>query len=497
MKVGAYTFSKLGKRMAVSRVTGDFFEVPENIFALLERCRSNGAGSLAQAVRKGGGQLDRATIRDILEAFPDEEDVSPSDERMPIAVSDLTLNLTSRCNLACVYCWNDRGTYSNREFSPAAVPSGGASAAPASEEMSLDVARRAVDDLIRHRGEEEHLVVDFYGGEPLLNLPVLEGVIAHCRAREKDSPVKFRFLIATNGTLLTPDVAQRLVGAGVEIAVSVDGRPEVQNHNRPFPNQAGSFDVIRRNLAGMPDGLRKLLVGRATITPAFPDMVAAYHDLRDLGFERIELFESEDACHRITPNRAAVFFHRPDQYAHLMAEWERVARLYMDEVRAGRLNHYNTFFNRFFKLMQRLYRHHEVSGGCPAGRGQIAVACDGRYYPCTAFIGVNDYAMGDTERGLDRARLEAFLERADKRVEHCSGCDVFALCNTSGSCLNLNLYYTGDIAKPSEQGCQLFRHKMELAMAALATLSEECPERIEGLFGEDPSGARGSYPVEA
>lgn len=491
-----FLINELGKTIAGSTVTGDFFEVPEALFEILTECRENGKASLEEALKSHG--LEANDVEAILEAFPEKEgvDLLPKD-RPGIGVSDLTLNLTSNCNLACVYCWNDRGSYSNSTFIRAESGEGceSRSQTAVGEEMSIETAHKAVDDLIHHRGNETELVVDFYGGEPLLNLPVMKETIRYCREREKDAPVHFRFLIATNGTLLTPEVAEELSGSGVEIAISIDGPAEIQNENRPFHDGAGSYDTVRRNLAGMSDDLRMVLVGRATVTPSHADMVNIYHALREIGFDRIELFESEDACHRITPGREAVFFHTQEQYERLCEEYDRLARLYIEEVRRGQLTRYNTFFNRFFKLMQKIYHHHEVTGGCPAGRGQLAVACDGTYYPCTAFIGVDEFAMGNVRDGLDEEKMKEFIRKADERDRNCGDCDYYALCRSTGSCLNLNLHYNGDMSKPWEYGCKLFRYKMDLAMAALTILTDECPELVDSLMGEDPSGARGSYPA--
>lgn len=505
MKSRYFLIHELGKFVAGSTVTGDFFEVPEPLYRALKACREIEGLDLSEGLRRH--DLDEDTIRNVLEAFPEPDGARAPGERPGIAVSDLTLNLTSNCNLACVYCWNDRGHYSSHTFlrtdarQGCAAREGCAASAPPREaettveEMSVETARKAVDELIKHRGHEDQLVVDFYGGEPLLNLPVMEETIRYCRERERDAPVQFRFLIATNGTLLTPELAERLLDAGVEIAISVDGPADIQNHNRPLPDGGESFPLVQKNLAGMKDPIRNRLVGRATVTPRFSDMVSIYHALRELGFDRIELFESEDACHRITPGREAFFFHTEEQYETLTKEYDRLARLYVEEVKRDRLNHHNTFFNRFFKLMQKIYHHHEVTGGCPAGRGQLAVSCDGWFYPCTAFIGIDEFRMGNVDQGLDVAHLKRFLGRADERDEHCADCDYHALCRSTGSCLNLNLHYNGDLAKPWENGCKLFRYKMDLAMAALATLSEDVPELLEPLLGEDPSGARGTYPA--
>ncbi|MFA5356203.1 MAG: radical SAM protein [Candidatus Omnitrophota bacterium] len=428
--------------------------------------------------------------REILEYFPVTAGVSSGDDTAKDCVTDITLNLTSRCNLKCLYCWNDRGKYSNRAFSK--VKGRRVKAAASSGEMSSRVAFKAVDMLVDMRGDDNDLVVDFYGGEPLLNTKTLFAAVEYCRGNQKRWGVNFHFLLATNGTLLTPALAKKLIDSGVQIAVSVDGRKKVHDNNRPFVTGKGSFNKIASNLKNMPDGIMKRLVGRATVTPFCSDMPALYSDLKRLGFERVELFESEDACHRITPSRERYFFNTPEQRAILRREYEKLARCYIKDTLAGSLDYRKTFFNRFFKLMQRLYYSHEVTGGCPAARGQFAVTAEGDIYPCTSFLGIEDFRLGNVLSGLDKRAYRAFTRKIKGRFLHCGECELFALCRTTGSCLNINYYFNGDPAVPYDRSCELFREKLELAAAALAILSEHIPDRLEELFGFDAVGRRGN-----
>ncbi|MDD5109012.1 MAG: hypothetical protein PHC29_05850 [Candidatus Omnitrophica bacterium] len=135
--------------------------------------------------------------------------------------------------------------------------------------------------------------------------------------------------------------------------------------------------------------------------------------------------------------------------------------------------------------MQRLYYNHEVSGGCPAARGQIAVAVDGSIHPCTLFLGI--------DRGIDGKKYKKFIEKTDRRFECCQReRDLFSLCRSIVSCLNVNYFFNGDPALPYKKSCDLFSEKLALAAASLAILSEKIPQRLERLFGFDPVGRRGN-----
>ncbi|MDD5724736.1 MAG: radical SAM protein [Candidatus Omnitrophica bacterium] len=488
-------FHKLGRYIGISTVTGDFYDLSPEIYGRMESWNkkisfSRDPFSRRQAEGLAGKYGIPPEVNKLF-PLPSQKTSFSADKNASRCLTDLTLNLTSSCNLRCVYCWNDHGKYSNRKFT--GKQEGRFSNNAKNEYMLPETALRAVDILVASRGKDKDLVVDFYGGEPLMNLDTLRATVNYCRKNQSKWGVTFHFLLATNGTFLTPDLAKELIDQGVQIAVSIDGPMAVHDHNRPLINQKGSFNLILSNLKKMPAAVMKRLVGRTTVTPFFPDMVKLYENLRRLGFERIELFESEDACHRFLPGQEASFFSSAESYALLCKTYEKLALKYIDDVVSGNLNYSKTFFNRFFKLMQRLYYNHEVSGGCPAAKGQIAVGIDGKIYPCTSFLGVSEFELGDTTRGIDSRKFKAFIKKISRRFEYCrKDCELFSLCRSTGSCLNVNYFFSGDPAVPHKRSCELFAEKLSLAAASLAILSDKIPQRLEELFGFDPIGRRGN-----
>src|SRR6266536_1986139 len=114
---------------------------------------------------------------------------------------NITLLTTLQCNFACEYCFQgDHGDYNKH-----------------AERMSLETALRVGDWIEREldRVRPEKLVLTFFGGEPLLNLPVmyeLAGRMWHA-TQARDIPIFVN--IITNGLLLTPDVVDRMLPYGL------------------------------------------------------------------------------------------------------------------------------------------------------------------------------------------------------------------------------------------------------------------------------------------
>src|SRR4029453_3736322 len=89
----------------------------------------------------------------------------------------------------------------------------------------------------------------FWGGEPLLNLPVVYYLAEHVHAEASRRGVTLALNIITNGLLLTPEVVDRLVPYGLNgVKVTLDGDKAAHDRMRPMRGGQGTFDKIVANL---------------------------------------------------------------------------------------------------------------------------------------------------------------------------------------------------------------------------------------------------------
>ncbi len=92
-------------------------------------------------------------------------------------------------------------------------------------------------------------MLTFFGGEPLLNLPVLYYLPSACGTRRQARGVRMMVNIITNGLLLTPAVVDRLVPFGLNgVKVTLDGDHDTHNRMRPLRGGQGTFDRIIENM---------------------------------------------------------------------------------------------------------------------------------------------------------------------------------------------------------------------------------------------------------
>jgi uncharacterized protein len=148
----------------------------------------------------------------------------------------LALSVTADCNLRCSYCYACGGEEKTM--------------------MSWPIAKRAIDVMAECFPAFK---VQFTGGEPLLNLDLIERAVNYLDDLGLSSPCQ----IQTNATLVTADVAGRLKGLKLGIGVSLDGPASVNDALRPFSDGHGSTASALRGILALRD--EGILVGATTV----------------------------------------------------------------------------------------------------------------------------------------------------------------------------------------------------------------------------------------
>jgi uncharacterized protein len=115
--------------------------------------------------------------------------------------------------------------------------------------MTFDTLQKAVDFLFAHSTQKEDVTLSFYGGEPLLSLPIIELISRSLKGFAKSRNANYFSTMVTNGSLLKRSVTEKLAALGLRaVKVSLDGPAHNHDRYRPFRSGAGSFDVILKNV---------------------------------------------------------------------------------------------------------------------------------------------------------------------------------------------------------------------------------------------------------
>ena len=99
--------------------------------------------------------------------------------------------------------------------------------------MQPDVAEQAIRWIITEAQALGRCQIDFFGGEPLLNFPLMRKLVPFAKSQAARLGVQVGFGIVTNGTLLTDEMKQFLIDEKFQIKVSLDGgRADTGSHSQ-------------------------------------------------------------------------------------------------------------------------------------------------------------------------------------------------------------------------------------------------------------------------
>ena len=414
---------------------------------------------IAAMLEKYGGRpdVDRGELEqclDDVQALKDAGKLFTPDTFEPLAfdfkarntvVKALCLHVAHTCNLNCSYCFASQGKFHGERAL-----------------MSFEVGRQAIDFLVAHSGGRTNLEVDFFGGEPLMNWQVVKDIVAYARSLEAEHHKRFRFTLTTNGVLVDDEVIDFANREMHNVVMSLDGRKEVHDRFRKDYAGRGSYDVIvpKFQKFAKARGERDYYI-RGTYTHHNTDFTRDIFHMADLGFTQLSMepvvCPPDDPC-ALTEEDMPVLFEQYELLAREMLRREKEGRGF-------------TFYHYMLDLTHGPCIYKRISG-CGSGTEYMAVTPWGDLYPCHQFVNDPAYLLGNIWDGVtnEKVRDEFKLCNAYARPE-CKDCWAKLYC--SGGCPANAYHASGSIRGIHEQGCRLFRKRIECAVMMQVARSEE------------------------
>ena len=335
---------------------------------------------------------------------------------------------TYSCNFGCPYCVQDGITSRGR--------------------LDEETAEAITNWIIARmrKQESKKLFLNFFGGEPLLNLQGVLGVAgalsAHCRAAGLD----FEGCITTNASRLDRETALRLSEVGIQWAkVTLDGDKDAHDAKRPFKGGKGSFDAIMRNIEEVYDIIgiwiggnfelenmdvaqrvtdeleKRGLAGKLWGVRYGGISEPAVEGLRRAGDQK--LLEIEGLNGPSEPEAPAIVADAGEHIdAQMAAELLRINREVRQSGMPGR---------KMLGASQCMLNQED---------NEVVVDPGGKVYKCPALVGHEDFVVGDIWHDeLD----DAHLRMHDGELADCKECRWFPPCG--GGCRFGSFVETGDI----------------------------------------------------
>jgi uncharacterized protein len=157
--------------------------------------------------------------------------------------------------------------------------------------------KASVDYLFATSGGRRAIHITFFGGETLMNFPLLKQIVDYASGLAAERGRYIDFSLTTNATLLTPTIIEYLSEKRIGVTVSMDGGKEAHDKFRVFANGKRQLRHHRAACARVdprPQD-RGRITARVTMTSQAMDVMGTYRHLKDeLGFWEVGFRARDD-----------------------------------------------------------------------------------------------------------------------------------------------------------------------------------------------------------
>lgn len=352
-------------------------------------------------------------------------------------LSKLTLIVTHSCNLRCTYCYAKGGDFG--------LPV---------KTMTISDAIKIVDHFaITFDGIKE---IFYFGGEPLLAFDVIKAVCLHSEklVSEKILPVLPKFVLITNGTLISDEFVKLAIRFDIGITISIDGPKYIHDLHRKTTKNEDTFDKVFAGINLLKNSSVPFSV-EGTYTRDHWDAgykpLDIYKYLQSLGAISVILTEQivfNETVYGICDDyKEQLYVSSIDLFSYAIDEVSTYNKLQ----HAGLAKAYDSVLNK-----PEYLEYSFCGGGC----NNFAVNPAGHTYPCHMLNNQELFGLGDF-RGVNSP---ADVLPKKSNFKECIECPVKALCRACPA--RMYFYNESNQIAPIESECRAIR-----AFACLAKQS--------------------------
>jgi len=363
----------------------------------------------------------------------------------------LALHLANGCNLRCVYCYANGGVYRS-----------------GFDLMTKEVLDRTIDVFYREYDHIDQIL--FFGGEPLLNMDMMEYACEKIQEIERSRGSETEFGVVTNGTLINERFVELVKKYHISVTVSFDGDIAINDRMRIFPNGAPTSELILKKIQmlreaeGQPNGIQ------ATYTQYHMDAGITPFELA----RRIREIVPGVEIQLVPASGTAPCPYVPKDISGFPAA---VAE-YLD----ARVRDPNAEPPSFFGLEDAINcvtvdHPPKRTKLCEACAGTLAVSTKGDIYPCYVLMDHKEVWLGSvfeedvfhTDHYQETAR-QFMKHNCKENLEECRDCVYNHMC---AHCIGHDEQMAGKLFELDARTCEMQRAMFEEAIKGIAKLYEK------------------------
>lgn len=310
-------------------------------------------------------------------------------------IDRITLHIANDCNLRCRYCFAGGGNYGQ-----------------ARDLMGKQTAEEFVDFCINNFERVKKII--FFGGEPMLNVEVMEIVCNRFRYYKEKGKIAYlpKFVIITNGTILTHSIIDFIKKNIFSITVSIDGLQKINDTNRIYQNGKGSYEKIAQFIHTILRECNVRVQYEATFTQSHIDNHYTYEDIA-------KSLKNEFGIEGVIVNEKGLGIK------HLLDFWNSVDYEYLQRTALKYLS------EDFWRILYCI-ANNRTNNMCYIIDKSFAVGSSGAIYACQMINGIEECRLGNID-GMNIYNSPTLYKPLDSEVnfkdnEICRKCWAQRLC---------------------------------------------------------------------
>lgn len=389
--VSRYTFlfRKEGLNFIFNSRTNSFYNINDETFDFLNQIKEGGG------IPKNADECFLSQLKDkkILTTPKDETSyldclkLSYLSQAFSSSILALTIVPTVSCNLSCPYCFE--------QTKPGGIMDSG----------TMD----KVVEFIKRRAVSKKYSINWFGGEPLIGLPVISSLLNSLKKEREYEMVTHS--IVTNGTLLNDDAISLFQEFPLDnMQVTFDGFRDSHNSKRFFKSGEGTFDLILNKLSNFVEKCPGTNVDlRVNIDNTNREDYLRMHELVKERFNGCRVYMYPGILRANKGCEDETFFSSSDHLEFSRMLWKH--------------------------RLQEMYPRQCNKGCCATSVSQYVIGPRGELYVCWEHVGKDDRIIGyiDGKPGTATDRYSVYKLKGhcfeDKK---CLGCGLLPLC--TGGC---------------------------------------------------------------
>lgn len=375
-----------------------------------------------------------------------------SPEDITEKVLGLYLFISQECNLRCTYCYGDEGEYGRRGL------------------MNEETLENTFKTFFNDKGEGHFIT--FFGGEPLLNFPLMKKAAELADEYRIGKKANTSFAIVTNGTIYNPEIKAFFHTHIKDVTFSLDGPREINDGQRISKSDFSVHDLSSRNI--------KKFTENAHFNWAFRTIVTkkSYDRAEDIYKHHASFSPGGIGIVNVDVPKDNPLYLNEEEYRCFIEKIVEINRKGLRSfVEGGQPIAFEyPFYILFYFISKRHALYH-----CNAGANLLAVTAEGDVYPCHRFVGIEEFRMGNvTDVGLRESQRyndirQKFIYYTVDNRDGCMDCWARYLCG--GSCFKYSYAEHGRMQPPVERHCFYMKTIIEELLPDIVEIIENQDER--------------------